>query len=161
MLVTCQRFCDFYLGWSGSVLQIRTNIIKVGSKLWLILTCSSNITLSLPIYNASALQIELNFHILVCCIFVRTYYGSLAKKVVSRKLTQAFCFKANHFLNFTSLFSFLCLDFSICAVLSATSRLLMYPFCQEIAKYRSENNFPRDSWIKKQACSHSGPVEYF
>ena len=32
----------FYLGWSGSVLQIRTNIIKVGSKSWL-LTCNSNI----------------------------------------------------------------------------------------------------------------------
>ena len=39
----------FYLGWSGSILEIRTNIIKVGSKSWL-LTCSSNITLSLPSY---------------------------------------------------------------------------------------------------------------
>ena len=29
----------FYLGWSGSILQIRTNIIKVGSKSWLF-TCS-------------------------------------------------------------------------------------------------------------------------
>ena len=36
----------FYLGWSGSILQFRQNIIKVGSKSWL-LTCSSNITLSL------------------------------------------------------------------------------------------------------------------
>ena len=33
MLVTCQRFGDFfYLGWSGSILQFRQNIIKVGSK---------------------------------------------------------------------------------------------------------------------------------
>ena len=44
----------FYLGWSGSILQIRTNITKVGSKSWL-LTCSSNITLSLPSYTGSAL----------------------------------------------------------------------------------------------------------
>ena len=50
MLVTCQRFGD--LGWSGSTLPIRTNIIKVGSKLRL-LTCSSNITLSLPSYIGS------------------------------------------------------------------------------------------------------------
>ena len=33
----------FYLGWSGSILQFRQNIIKVGSKSWL-LTCRSNIT---------------------------------------------------------------------------------------------------------------------
>ena len=39
----------FYLGWSGSILQIRTNVIKVGSKLWLF-TCSSDITLNLPSY---------------------------------------------------------------------------------------------------------------
>ena len=50
----------FYLGWSGSILQIRTNIIKVCSKSWL-LTCSSNITLSLTSYTGSALQRELNF----------------------------------------------------------------------------------------------------
>ena len=63
-LVVC-----FYLGWSGSILQFRQNIIKVGSKLWL-LTCSSNITLSLPSYTGSALKRELNFvtAILVCCI---------------------------------------------------------------------------------------------
>ena len=36
----------FYLGWSGSILHFRQSIIKVGSKSWL-LTCSSNITLSL------------------------------------------------------------------------------------------------------------------
>ena len=35
----------FYLGWSGSILQFRQNMIKVGSKSWL-LTCSSNITFS-------------------------------------------------------------------------------------------------------------------
>ena len=50
----------FYLGWSGSILQFRQNIIKVGSKSWL-LTCSSNITLSLPSYTCSALKRELNF----------------------------------------------------------------------------------------------------
>ena len=51
---------SFYLGWSDSILQIRTNISKVGSKSWL-LTCSSNITLSLPSYTGSALKRELNF----------------------------------------------------------------------------------------------------
>ena len=50
----------FYLGWSVSILQFRQNIIKVDSKSWL-LTCSSNITLSLPSYNGSALKRELNF----------------------------------------------------------------------------------------------------
>ena len=50
-------FC-FYLGWSGSILQFRQNIIKVGSKSWL-LTCSSNITFSLPSYTA--LKKERNF----------------------------------------------------------------------------------------------------
>ena len=44
VLVIC-----FYLHWSGNTLPIRTNIIKVGSKSWL-LTCSSNITFSLPSY---------------------------------------------------------------------------------------------------------------
>ena len=52
-------FC-FYLGRSGSILQFRQNIIKVGSKSWL-LTCSSNITLSLPSYTGSVLKRELNF----------------------------------------------------------------------------------------------------
>ena len=50
----------YYLGWSGSILQFRHNIIKVDSKSWL-LTCSSNITLSLPSYTGSALKRELNF----------------------------------------------------------------------------------------------------
>ena len=56
VLVIC-----FYLGWSGSTLPIRTNIIKVGSKLWL-LTCSSDITLSLPSYIGSDWERELNFY---------------------------------------------------------------------------------------------------
>ena len=43
----------FYLGWSGSILQFKQNIIKIGSKSWL-LTCSSNITLCLPSYTCSA-----------------------------------------------------------------------------------------------------------
>ena len=50
----------FYLGWSGSILQFRQSIKKVGSKSWL-LTCSSNITLSLTSYTGSALKRELNF----------------------------------------------------------------------------------------------------
>ena len=49
-----------YFGWSGSILQFRRNIIKVGSKSWL-LTCSSNITLNLPSYTGSDLKRELNF----------------------------------------------------------------------------------------------------
>jgi hypothetical protein len=43
MLVMCQRFDDLFLFglvWSGSILQFRQNIIKVGPKSWL-LTCSS------------------------------------------------------------------------------------------------------------------------
>ena len=60
----------FYLRWSGSTLQFRQNIIKVGSKSWL-LTCSSSITLSLPSYTDSAMKRELIFvtTILVYCIF--------------------------------------------------------------------------------------------
>ena len=48
----------FYLGWSGSILHFRQSIIKVGSKSCLA-TCSSNMTLSLPSYNGSALKREL------------------------------------------------------------------------------------------------------
>ena len=50
----------FYLGWSGSILWFRQNIIEVGSKSWLH-TSSSNITLSLPSYAGSALLRELTF----------------------------------------------------------------------------------------------------
>ena len=49
-----------YLGRSGSIFQFRQNMIKVGSKSWL-LTCSSDITLSLPSYTGSALKRELKF----------------------------------------------------------------------------------------------------
>ena len=42
MLVTRQRFGDFfYLGWSGSILQFRQNIIKVGSKSWLLILAAA------------------------------------------------------------------------------------------------------------------------
>ena len=60
-------FC-FYFDRSGSNLQIRQNIIKVGSKSWL-LTCSSDITLSLPTYTGSALKRACNgsFSLLYCC----------------------------------------------------------------------------------------------
>ena len=50
----------FYLNWSGSTLQFRQNIIKVGWNSWL-LTCNSNTTLSLPSYTGSTLKRELNF----------------------------------------------------------------------------------------------------
>ena len=50
----------FYLGWAGSILKFRQNIIKVDSKSWLI-TCGSNTTLSLPSYTGFALKRELNF----------------------------------------------------------------------------------------------------
>ena len=50
----------FYLDWSCSILQFRQNIIKVELKSWL-LTCSRNITLSLPSYTGSALMRVLNF----------------------------------------------------------------------------------------------------
>ena len=55
-----QVWCCYYLGWSGSILQFRQNIKKVGLKSWL-LTCSSIITLSLPSYTGSALKRELYF----------------------------------------------------------------------------------------------------
>ena len=61
LLVKGLVFC-FHLCWSGSILQIRTNVITVGSNSWL-LTCSSDKTLNLPSsYTVSALQRELNFH---------------------------------------------------------------------------------------------------
>ena len=70
MLVTCQRFGDLFLfGLVGSILQFRQNMIKVGSKSWL-LTCSSNITLSLPSQTVSALQRELSF----CNGYLRLLY---------------------------------------------------------------------------------------
>jgi hypothetical protein len=59
MFVMCQRFGDLFLGWSGIILQFRQNIIKVGSKSWL-LTCSSNMILRLPSYTGSAFKRELN-----------------------------------------------------------------------------------------------------
>ena len=64
----------FNLGWPGSILQFRQNMIKVGSKSWL-LTCSSYITLSLLSYTGSALKSELTFcnGYLSQCIFG---YGS-------------------------------------------------------------------------------------
>ena len=49
----------FYLDRFGSILQFQQNVIKVGSKSWL-LTCNSIITLSLLSYTGSALKRELN-----------------------------------------------------------------------------------------------------
>jgi hypothetical protein len=56
MLVTCQRFGDFFLFglvWQYSSVQTKYNKgrFKVG-----LLTCSSNITLRLPSYTGSALK---------------------------------------------------------------------------------------------------------
>ena len=51
MLVTCQRFGDWFLFrlvWQYSLIQ--KDIIKVGAKSWM-LTCSCHITLSLPFYT--------------------------------------------------------------------------------------------------------------
>ena len=62
MLVTCQRFGDlllFGLVWQYSSVQRKYN--KGRFKVMAILTCSSNITLSLPSYPGSALKRELNF----------------------------------------------------------------------------------------------------
>ena len=83
----------FFWGWSGSILQFRQNIIKVGSKSWL-LTCSSNITLSLPSYTGSALKREPIFcmAILVCCIFAHMYQSHLSGCPILR-LKLYFCYQ--------------------------------------------------------------------
>ena len=61
MLVTCQRFGELFLfGLVWQYSSIQKNIIKVGSKSW-ILTCSCHITLSLPFYTYPALKRELDF----------------------------------------------------------------------------------------------------
>ena len=62
LLVTCQRFGDLFsfgLVWKYSSVQTKYN--KGRFKVMAILTCSSNITLSLPSYTGSALKRELNF----------------------------------------------------------------------------------------------------
>ena len=94
MLVTHQSF-GFYLGWSGSTLQFRQNVMNVGSKSWLI-TYSSNITLSLPSYTGSALKRELNFcngylSLLFLTILLVTFQGlSLVFEVSSECLLRCF-----------------------------------------------------------------------
>merc|ERR1712051_897614 len=61
MLVTCQRFGDWFLfGLVWQYSSIQKNIIKVGTKSWL-LTCSCHITLSLPFYTDPDQKRELNF----------------------------------------------------------------------------------------------------
>ena len=61
MLVTCQSFGDWFLfGLVWQYSSIQKNIIKVGSKPW-ILTCSCLITLSLPFYTDPDSKRELNF----------------------------------------------------------------------------------------------------
>ena len=61
MLVTCQRFGELFLfGLVWQYSSIQKNIIKVGSKSW-ILTCSCHIILSLPFYTYPASKRELNF----------------------------------------------------------------------------------------------------
>ena len=56
MLVTCQRFSDWFL--FGLVWQYSSVYNKGRFK---VMACSSNITLSLPSYTGSALKRELNF----------------------------------------------------------------------------------------------------
>ena len=63
MLVMCQRFGDLFLFglvWQYSTNQNQYDKGKCKIKSWL-LTCSSNITLSLHSYTGSALKRELNF----------------------------------------------------------------------------------------------------
>ena len=61
MLVRCQIFGDLFLfGLVWQYSSIQKNIMKVGSKPWL-LTCISNITLSLPSLYFSESKRELNF----------------------------------------------------------------------------------------------------
>ena len=61
MLVMCQRFGDLFLfGLVWQYSSIQKNIMKVGSKPTL-LTCISNITLSLPSLYFSESKRELNF----------------------------------------------------------------------------------------------------
>ena len=75
MLVKGLLIC-FYLCWSGSILQFRQNMIKVSSRSWL-LTCSSNITLSLPSYTGSDLKKELK----ICNGYLSLlYFCSKAKR---------------------------------------------------------------------------------
>ena len=71
ILVTCQSFDVLFLfGLVWQYSSIQKNIVQVGSKSRL-LTCSNNITLSLPSYTDSASKRELNF--CNCCIFVHGY----------------------------------------------------------------------------------------
>ena len=61
MLVTCQRFGDWFLiGLVWQYSSIQKNIVKVGSKPW-ILTCSCHITLSQLFFTDPASKRELNF----------------------------------------------------------------------------------------------------
>ena len=61
ILVTCQSFDVLFLfGLVWQYSSIQKNIVQVGSKSRL-LTCSNNITLSLPSYTDSASKRELNF----------------------------------------------------------------------------------------------------
>ena len=72
----------FYLGWSGSILQFRQNVLKVGSKSWL-LTCSSYITLSLPSYTGSALKRELNYcNSYLSLLYFQTYALTIHSKYI-------------------------------------------------------------------------------
>ena len=104
MLVMSQRFGDFYLGWPGSILQLRQNMIKVDSKSWL-LTCSSNITLSLPSCTGSTLKRELNFgngylSLLYFCQFLKLAVdcSSNAHSAIYRNLSPIVSYDKYHLL---------------------------------------------------------------
>ena len=93
----------FYLGWSGRILQIRTNIIKVGSKSWL-LTCSSKIILSLPSCTISALQREglqyFHYRVFIPRIDFYLYYNSVLIRFVKRGRLHCILPYATYQMNF-------------------------------------------------------------
>ena len=78
MLVTCQRFGDWFLfGLVWQYSSIQKNIIKVGAKSWM-LTCSCHITLSLPFYTDPDSKRELDFFngylsLLYFCVYLSLY----------------------------------------------------------------------------------------
>ena len=90
MLVACQRFADMFLfGLVWQYSSIQKNIVKVGSKSW-ILTCSCHITLSLPFYTDPASKRELNFSngylgLLYFWYLLSTWY------IIIMKLTSQSC----------------------------------------------------------------------
>ena len=106
MLVTCQRFGEWFLfGLVWQYSSIQKNIIKVGAKSWM-LTCSYHITLSLPFYTDPDSKRELNFcngYLSLLYFWGRVstqswiFYSREQKHILLlRKLTLIGCFKPRH-----------------------------------------------------------------